>query len=145
MKYKTVKELDDEKFRRLTGVKKETFGKIVEILRKANKRKKAKGGRKNKLSEEDMLLMVLEYLREYRTYFHIAQSYGISESASYKTVKWVENTLIEHQDFALPSRKELLKRDIEYEVLLLDSTETPIERPKKSKGNFIPVRRKNIH
>lgn len=63
VKYETVKELDDEKFRRLTGVKKATFNKMVEILRKANKGKKAKGGRKNKLSEEEMLLMVMEYLR----------------------------------------------------------------------------------
>lgn len=145
MKYETVKELDDEKFRRLKGLKRATFNKIVEILRKANKKKKARGGRKNKLSEENMLLMILEYLREYRTYFHIAQSYGISESAAYKTVKWVEDTLIGHPDFVLPGRKELLKSDIEYEVLVLDSTETPIERPKKSKENFIPVRRKNIH
>lgn len=56
------------------------------------KKKKAKGGRKNKLNEEDMLVMVLEYLREYRTYFHISQSYGVSESTAYKTVKWVEDT-----------------------------------------------------
>ncbi|QJT95086.1 transposase family protein [Wolbachia endosymbiont of Diaphorina citri] len=27
------------------------------------------------------LLIALEYLCKYRTYFHIAQSYGISESA----------------------------------------------------------------
>ncbi|WP_409350577.1 transposase family protein [Wolbachia endosymbiont of Diaphorina citri] len=26
------------------------------------------------------MLIALEYLRKYRTYFHIAQSYGISES-----------------------------------------------------------------
>ncbi|KJV52299.1 DDE superendonuclease family protein [Orientia tsutsugamushi str. Gilliam] len=34
--------------------------------------------------------MALEYLREYRTYFHIGQNYGISESSAYKAVKWVE-------------------------------------------------------
>ncbi len=33
MKYKTAKELEDEKFRRLTGLKRATFDKIVEILR----------------------------------------------------------------------------------------------------------------
>ncbi|RDD35556.1 putative transposase [Wolbachia endosymbiont of Cylisticus convexus] len=65
-KVEIVEELDDEKFRRLTGVKKVTFNKMVEILREG---KKAKGGRKNKLSEENMLLMVL---REYGTYFHKA-------------------------------------------------------------------------
>jgi hypothetical protein len=35
----------------------------------------------NKVSLENRLLMTLEYLREYRTYFHISRSYGLSESA----------------------------------------------------------------
>ena len=78
--------------------------------------------------------MTLEYIREYRTYFHVSQSYGVSESSTYKTVRWVENTLIKHPDFALPGRKALLKSDIEYDVVLIDATETPIERPKKAKA-----------
>ncbi len=41
--------------------------------------------------------MMLEYIRKCRTYFHISQSYGISKSAAYKTVKWVEEPLIQHQ------------------------------------------------
>jgi hypothetical protein len=89
--------------------------------------------------------MVLEYIREYRTYFHISQSYGVSESSAYKTVKWVEDTLIKHPDFSLPGRKALLKSDVEYEVVLIDATESPIERPKKDKSNSIQVRRKNTH
>ncbi len=32
MKYEQIKELEAEKFRRLTGVKKETFDKMVSIL-----------------------------------------------------------------------------------------------------------------
>lgn len=36
--------------------------------------------------------------------------------------------------FALPGRKALLKSDMEYEVLLIDASETPIERPKKSQA-----------
>ena len=40
--------------------------------------------------------------------------------------------IIKHPDFALPNRKELLKNDMEYEVVVIDSTETPIERPKKA-------------
>ncbi|MBS4166359.1 hypothetical protein NEOC65_001445 [Neochlamydia sp. AcF65] len=72
------------------------------------------------------------------------QSYGISESSAYKAVKWIEDTLIKHPDFALPGRKELLKSDTEYEVILVDATETPIERPKKNKSAIIPGKRKNI-
>jgi len=144
MKHKNIKNLDGEKFRRLTGVKRATFDKIVIILQEANKLKKARGGRKNKLQEEDMLLMTLEYLREYRTYFHISQSFGLSESSAFKTIRWVENTLINHPDFALPGKKALLKSDIEYETILIDLTESPIERPKKNKSSSILARKKDI-
>ena len=134
MKYEQIKSLEDEKFRRLTGVKKVTFEKMKEILGEAEIKKKAQGGRKSKLSIEDRLLMALEYIREYRTYFHVSQSYGLSESTAYDIIKWIENTLIKHPDFALPGRKALLKNDVEYEVVLIDATETQIERPKKKKS-----------
>lgn len=144
MKYKTVSTLEEEAFRRLTGVKRATFNKMTEILRESNKAKKRKGGRNNKLPIEDMLLMALEYLREYRTYFHISQSYGVSESTAYKIVKWIEDTLVKHPDFALPGRKALVKNDMVYEMILVDATESPIERPKKNKSTFTPERRKSI-
>ena len=104
------------------------------ILRKAEIKKKEQGGRKSKLSIEDCLLMTLEYLREYRTYFHVSQSYGVSESTAYDIIKGIESTLIKHPDFALPGRKALIKSDIGYEVVLIDATETQVERPKKKKG-----------
>ena len=144
MKYEGIKGLEDEKFRRLTGVKRSTFKKMLEILNEADKSKQGKGGRKPKLSLEDRLLMALEYIREYRTYFHVSQSYGVSESTCYETIKWIENTLIKHPDFALPGRKALLKSDMEYELILIDATETPIERPKKDKSDFTQGKRNDI-
>ena len=66
--------------------------------------------------------MTLEYLREYRTYFHIAKAYDISESACYRNIRWLEDVLVKHKDFSLPGRKELLKSDVEYEVVLVDAT-----------------------
>ncbi len=131
MKFEMVKGLDEEKFRRLTGIKRKTFDRMVEILNRARNDRATNKGRKKKLSIEDMLLMTLEYIREYRTYFHISQSYSVSESNAYKTVKWVEDTLVKHPDFALPGRKALLKSDTEFEVVLIDASESPIERPKK--------------
>ncbi|KJV52282.1 DDE superendonuclease family protein [Orientia tsutsugamushi str. Gilliam] len=145
MKFDQIKELKDEKFRRLTGVRERTFSKMVDILRKADSLKKSKGGRKNKLNLEEQLLMALEYLREYRTYFHIGQNYWISESSAYKAVKWVEDTLVKHPNFALPGREALMKSDTNYEVVLIDATESPIERPKKNKNSIIQERRKGIH
>ena len=143
MKFETAKNLDDEKFRRLTGVKRQTFNKMVLILDASIKSRASTKGRKKNLSLENALLMALEYIREYRTYFHVSQSYNVSESTAYHTVKWVENTLIKHPDFALPGRKALLKSDMEYDVILIDATETPIERPKKNKSDFIQEKRKD--
>jgi len=134
MKYEKIKNYKDEEFQRLSGVKRSTFKKMIEILAEAENKKKIRGGKPNALAMEERLLMALEYLREYRTYFHVASSYGISESSCYRNIKWIEDTLIRHPDFALPGRKALLKSDMEYEVILIDATETPIERPKKKKG-----------
>jgi hypothetical protein len=80
--------------------------------------------------------MALEYIREYRTYFHVSKSYGVSESRAYDTIKWIEDTLIKHPEFALPGRKALLKSDIEYEVVLIDATERPIQGPKKRQKDY---------
>jgi hypothetical protein len=143
MRYDCLKEFKDEEFRRLTGVKRPTFEKMVGILKEAEFSKKSFGGRPNKLSIEDQLLMALEYIREYRTYFHVAASYQVSESACYRNIRWIEDVLIKHPDFALPGRKALLKSDMSYEVVLIDATETPIERPKKTKDLFIQEKRKS--
>lgn len=144
MRYDCLKEFKDEEFRRLTGVKRSTFEKMVDILKEAESSKKLLGGRPNRLSIEDQLLMALEYIREYRTYFHVGASYQISESACYRNIRWIEDVLIKHPDFALPGRKALLKSDMSYEVVLIDATETPIERPKKTKDIFIQEKEK-IH
>lgn len=136
MKFEKIKSLKDVAFRRLTGVKQKTFDKMIDILTKEEKRKKARGGKPNNLSLENRLLMTLEYLREYRTYFHISQSYGLSESACYRNICWVENVLIKSKVFSLPGRKALLKSDNEYEIILIDATESTIERPKKNNINI---------
>lgn len=145
MRYDQARGLSGKSFRRLTGIKKTTFERMIEILTEEKTAcKKGKGGRKKALCLEDQLLMTLEYLREYRTYFHIGQSYGVSESTAFHTIRWIENTLIKHKDFALPGRKALLKSEVEYEVVLIDATETPIERPKKNKNAIILARKRGI-
>jgi hypothetical protein len=133
MKAEIIREYSDTKFRRITGVKRSTFEKMLEILEKAMSKKLARGGRKPTLSMEEMLLASLEYWREYRTYAHIAASYGIHESNMYRLIKWVEDVLIKDGTFSLPGKKALLKSNVEYEIVQIDVTESPIERPKKGK------------
>ena len=144
MRFEKVRNLDEEKFRRLTGVKRNTFNEMIKILQEAEIKKRKLGGPQHKIIIEDRLLMALEYLREYRTYFHISQSYNISESACYRIIKWIEDTLIKSKVFSLPGRKALLKSDNEFEVILIDATESPIERPKKNKKITTQERKKDI-
>lgn len=117
MRYEKLKDYPHENFRRLTGVQHPTFRKMVKILKEAESQQKALGGKPNKLKMEDWLLMALEYIREYRTYFHVASSYSISESSCYRNIRWIEDTLIKHPDFALLGRKALLKSEVEYEIV----------------------------
>jgi len=145
MQWENVQRLSDEEFRRLTGVKRTTFEKMLESLKESHRQKKSRGGRPNKLNVETMLLMALEYLREYRTYFHIANSYNISESYAYKIIRWVEDALIKADDFHLPGKKDLVKSDVNYEIVLVDASETPIERPKKNRKSITLARKNDTH
>ena len=108
MKQDKIKNPGEEEFRRLTGIKPETFEKMLEILSDADRKKKARGGRRNKLHLGEQLLVTLEYIRECRTYFHIVKSYDLSESTVYKTVRWVGDTPIKHPVFTLPGRKRFI-------------------------------------
>jgi hypothetical protein len=144
MKYEIIKTYSDEQFRRKTGVKRPTYEKMLDILSPKHREKLSQGGRKPKLPLEEMLLAALEYWREYRTYAHIASSYGIHESNMYRLIKWVEDILIKDGTFSLPGKKALLKSDVEYEVVLIDVTETPVERPKRGKNITIPERKSDI-
>ena len=106
---------------------------MIKILLAVQNGRYKKGGRKRWLSIEDKLLMTLEYLREYRTYFHLGRSYRLSESPCYPACRWVEDILIRSGKFSLPGKKALLKSDVEYELIPVDASETPIEGPKKSR------------
>ena len=135
----SLERLSDEQFRRLTGLKRPVFSDMIRVLHASQRRRK--GGNRRRLSLEACLLMTLEYWREYRTQFHIAHSYGVDEATVNRTIRWVEDTLIKSGAFSLPGKKALRTTDVEYSVVLVDATETPIERPKKNSGVSIPVKR----
>jgi len=137
MRYEEIKEWKDTGFKRLTGVKHETFNQMLRVL----DRELPSFGRPPKLSRADQLLMTLMYWREYRTQFHIAGSYGISEATVCRTINKVEEALMRSGEFRLPGKKALQPSDTIIEVVLVDVSEQPIERPKKSKNNITAVKR----
>jgi len=140
MKYETVKTLKDEDFKRLSGVSRGVYEKMLTIL----ERDLRDFGRPPKLSRADQLLMTLKYWREYRTEFHIGATYGVSEAAVCLTIRKVEDALMKSGEFRLPGRNALQPIDTLIEVLLNDATEQPIERPKKSNVGTIAARRSAI-
>jgi len=122
--------LRDTNFKRLTGVRHKTFSKMLSVLEK----ELPNFGRHPKLSRADQLLMTLMYWREYRTQFHIAGSYGISEATVCRTINKVEDALMRSGEFRLPGKKVLQSSDTLIEVILVDVSEQPSERPKKAKA-----------
>ncbi|WP_152408918.1 IS5 family transposase [Streptococcus pneumoniae] len=125
------KQLTDARFKRLVGVQRTTFEEMLAVLKTAYQLKHAKGGRKPKLSLEDLLMATLQYVREYRTYEEIATDFGIHESNLIRRSQWVEVTLVQ-SGFTI-SRTPLSSEDT---VMIIDATEVKINRPKKELANY---------
>ena len=131
MTYERRRDLKQSEFKRLCGVRPKTFEKMVEVLSPHLNRQGKRGGQ-SKLSVANQLVITLEYWREYRTYFHIGQSWGLHESTVCRIVRRVEDILIQSGQFKLPGKKQLQQSPSEWKVLVVDVTETPIERPQKN-------------
>jgi len=137
MRYETVQTLKDEEFKRSTGVQRGTFAKMLEVVETGLRN----FGRPAKLSRANQLLLTLMYWREYRTEFHIGLTYGVSEATVCRTIKKVENILIQSKQFHLPGKKALQPSDTVIEIVLIDATEQPIERPKKDNAGITAAKR----
>ena len=137
MRYETVQTLNDPDFKRSTGVRRQVFAAMLKVVTAELR----DFGRPPKLSRADQLLMTLMYWREYRTEFHIGLTYGVSESTVCRTVQKVEATLLKSEQFHLPGQKKLHSSDTTIEIVLVDATEQPIERPQKNNASITVAKR----
>jgi hypothetical protein len=145
IKYKKVNRLSNEDFKRVVGVSKETFKEMLQVVTKHYRETKSKGGRKKALTPSDEILVMLEYYREYRTFKHIGVDYGISESTTHYIVTKIEKLLIKEPRFHLTTLKHTAPLHAqETEIIVVDVTESPCERPKKSKDDTTLARKKDI-
>jgi hypothetical protein len=135
-----IQQLKDTEFKRLTGVQRETFEQMLTVVENGL----GNFGRPPKLSRADQLLMTLMYWREYRTEFHIAQSYEISEATVCRTIHKVEDALVRSKKFRLPGKKALQPSNTVFEIVLVDVSEQPVERPKKARKSTTVVKRSDI-
>lgn len=140
MSYEQVKDLSSADFKRYCGVQPETFRKMVEVVSNRLAKSRRKTGRPPKLPVEDQVLLTLEYWREYRTFFHLATSWGVHESSVCRIIRRVEDILTKSRAFKLPGKKKLQPADHEIEFVVVDVAETPVERPKKSSGRITAAR-----
>jgi hypothetical protein len=123
-----------EEFKRLVGVKPKTFGEMVEVIQPiANKT--GKRGRSFKLSAEDMVLLTLEYLRDYPSYLRLGSDWGVHESSACRISRRVEECLVRSGKFKLPGKKQL-QSNTTFEVIIVDVAESPVERPKKQRKYY---------
>lgn len=148
MYWEQVKEKPSAQFKRLTGVQKKTFKLMVKaVVAHDEKIVRKKGNHRSRpfsLGIEDQVLLTLMYYREYRTQLHIGFTYGISESATCRTIQRIETIVSKVKELQLPGKKVLSGRSQAFSVVVIDATEMPIERPKKSKSSTIAVKRSGI-
>jgi hypothetical protein len=94
------------------------------------------GGKPPKLTSEDKLFITLKYLREYRTMDSIAAEYGVCKGTICLSIQWVEDTLVKDGTFALPGKKKLKRKSGSIRYVVVDVTESPINRPKKNQKEY---------
>lgn len=141
MTYQQLTELSDEAFKRYCGVKREVFNEMLAVQQGAEQAKR-KPGRPSDLSLADQILLTLQYWREYRSLFHVGACFGVHESTAQRIVCKVEQRLLASGRFSLPKRDRALELGEELKVVLLDATETPIERPKKKQRRYYSGKKK---
>jgi hypothetical protein len=135
MTSKIAQNLSPAHFKRRFGVHRTTFKQLLKAL-KPLWRATPKPGVKPKLALADRVLVCLEYWREYRTYFHIGSSWGVSEATVCRIVRWVEDHLMQCGQFRLAGKKQLVRGFGIPQVVVMDVTESPIERPKRRQRQF---------
>ncbi|GHT48415.1 hypothetical protein AGMMS49936_10870 [Endomicrobiia bacterium] len=134
-----IAELSEEKCQVQFFVHKQTFDVMLTMLECAYKELRQKGGRTRKLSVLDMLVITLGYYHDYRTMENISFDYHVHKQRICEAVAWVEQTLIKDGTFALPSKRTLVSKNADINVIIVDAPECETERPKKNSGNHIPV------
>lgn len=148
MFWENIKNHSGDKFKRLTGITYRTFARMAKRVKEHdNKIVRRKGNNRShpyKLSIENQILMMLMYYREYRTMFHIGETYGLHESNVGKNIRRIEDILIKCKEFELPGKQKLSGTNHQFKVVIVDATESPIERPKKNSISITQEKRKSI-
>ena len=147
LRFKEIKNLPPEQFLRNVGIPLNKFQNILDKVSEYIESEKAKNplkrrGCKSKkdIRLADKLLLTLHYLRHYETFANLGIKFGITEGYANKIYHHILAILTKVLD--MPNPKDLLNPEIE--VVAIDVTEQPIERPKKGQKEYYSGKKKDI-
>ena len=138
-------ELNDDEFKRLVGISNENYQLLLVQLQQLIDEDKErnpmkKRGIKGKLTLGQHLLLTLYYLRHYATFQILGNFFGISESYCCKIYQKISMYLL--KILHVSGRKALINSD--FEAVVIDVTEQPIERPTIGQKGYYSGKKNSI-
>ena len=137
---KQILKYSDRRFKHIFGVSKRVFKIMETIISKEFKIKKINGGRKRKYSTPILLTIFLKYYRHYITMDYLTTQYDYRESSICKIISRIEQILINCEKLTVKGKNKL--KNLRNTKLVIDVTESEIERPKKNQKDYYSGKKK---
>jgi hypothetical protein len=131
---------DNRRFKSLIGVSKHVFNIMVEVVSQEFKQKKINGGRKRKYGIPTLISIFLKYYRHYVTMDYLSAEYKYNESSICRIINTIEQILINCKKFTIKGNNKL--ENSKNTKLVIDVTESEIERPKKNQKAYYSGKKK---
>ena len=135
-----VKEYEEEYYRIMFGVEKNTFDEMLKVVHKEYQMKHINGGRKDGATPQQRLEITLKYLRQYLSQRYLALEYNIAKSGISPIVKWTTKVLVASHSFSLPKKVKNIYDNSENRVF--DATESKIDRPQQNQSKWYSGKKK---
>ena len=134
----TVGAYSESKFHRTFGIHKAEFRRLLGIVESWMEKKHKEGGRPFRLTAYDRLAITLFYIRQYNTMEIIANYWGIWKGTVCKACNETMACLVTSGVLRLEGMKKLKPGDI----VVIDVTESPVDRPGKGQKEFYSGKKK---
>jgi len=123
----------EKKFKRLYGIKLNTFKEALADIKEFENNRKKQSGRPQVLTYSKQLKMYLIHLKENVSYLFLGNTYGISEANCWKIIQKIEKILLESKKFKIDNIKNV---DEEIKEVIINATEVEIQNIKTEKNLY---------
>ena len=134
----SVKRLSEAEFYERFGVGPVFFEVLLDRLKQCREEEHAKGGRPNRLSVFQSLIIFFLYIRQYMTQTILADMTGVKKWDVSRAYHWVLDTLIRNGCFHLVGNRKIGSGTF----ALIDVTEIFIQRPKRNQKKYYSGKKK---